>query len=82
MLAVMVASGARSSDHKGSLVQKSMDAIPFCLSFIDLMESTTVAESKFQNLTTTILKIKYVSRIYAFSLTWNEIKTLTRKFRF
>lgn len=60
-------------------VQMSKDGIPFCLNSIDLMESTTVAESNFRNLTTTIPEIKYGSGIYTFSLTWNEIKTLTRK---
>ncbi|XP_027331274.1 glycerophosphodiester phosphodiesterase GDPDL3-like isoform X2 [Abrus precatorius] len=58
-------------------VQMSKDAIPFCLSSIDLTESTTVAKSKFRNLTTTIPEIKSGSGIYAFNLTWNEIKTLT-----
>ncbi|KAK7288490.1 hypothetical protein RIF29_01950 [Crotalaria pallida] len=58
-------------------VQMSKDGIPFCLSSIDLLESTTVADSKFKNLATSIPEIKYGSGIYTFSLTWNEIKTLT-----
>ncbi|XP_061360954.1 glycerophosphodiester phosphodiesterase GDPDL3-like [Gastrolobium bilobum] len=58
-------------------VQMSKDGIPFCLSSIDLSESTTVAETKFKNLTTTIPEIKYRSGIYTFSLTWNKIKSLT-----
>ncbi|KAJ1392515.1 PLC-like phosphodiesterase, TIM beta/alpha-barrel domain superfamily [Sesbania bispinosa] len=58
-------------------VQMSKDGIPFCLSSIDLMESTTVAQSKFGNYTTTIPEIKSGSGIYTFNLTWNEIKSLT-----
>lgn len=61
-------------------VQMSKDGIPFCLSSIDLLESTTVAETKFSNLATRIPDIKNGSGIFTFSLTWNEIKTLTRKF--
>ncbi|KAK7305195.1 hypothetical protein VNO77_43096 [Canavalia gladiata] len=59
-------------------VQMSKDGIPFCLSSIDLSDSTTVAnETKFKNRATTIPQLKYGSGIYAFSLTWDEIKTLT-----
>lgn len=60
-------------------VQMSKDGIPFCLSSIDLSMSTTVANTKFRNHTATIPEIKNGSGIYTFSLTWNEIKTLTRK---
>lgn len=60
-------------------VQMSKDGIPFCLSSIDLLESTTVADTKFKNRATIVPEIKNGSGIYAFSLTWNEIKTLTRK---
>lgn len=60
-------------------VQMSKDGIPFCLSSIDLLESTTVADTQFKNRATTILEIKFRSGIYTFSLTWDEIKTLTRK---
>ncbi|XP_061375665.1 glycerophosphodiester phosphodiesterase GDPDL3-like [Gastrolobium bilobum] len=58
-------------------VQMSKDGIPFCLSSIDLTESTTVARSKFRNLQRIIPEIKPGSGIYTFALTWNEIKTLT-----
>ncbi|KAL3007028.1 hypothetical protein AAZX31_08G313000 [Glycine max] len=58
-------------------VQMSKDGIPFCLSSIDLLESTTVADTQFKNRATTILEIKFRSGIYTFSLTWDEIKTLT-----
>ncbi|KAK7276905.1 hypothetical protein RIF29_18053 [Crotalaria pallida] len=58
-------------------VQMSKDGMPFCLSSIDLLESTTVAELKFANLATTIPEIKPGRGIYTFSLNWNDIKTLT-----
>ncbi|KAJ1441303.1 PLC-like phosphodiesterase, TIM beta/alpha-barrel domain superfamily [Sesbania bispinosa] len=58
-------------------VQMSSDGIPFCLSSIDLLESTTVATTKLKSRETTIPEIKYGSGIYTFSLKWNEIKTLT-----
>ncbi|CAJ1963993.1 unnamed protein product [Sphenostylis stenocarpa] len=58
-------------------VQMSKDGIPFCLSSIDLSESTTVAHTNFKNRATTIQEIKNSSGIYTFSLTWDEIKTLT-----
>lgn len=58
-------------------VQMSKDGTPFCLSSIDLSESTTVADTKFKTRASTIREIKYHSGIYTFSLTWNEIKTLT-----
>ncbi|KAF7815952.1 glycerophosphodiester phosphodiesterase GDPDL3-like [Senna tora] len=57
-------------------VQMSKDGIPFCLSSIDLIESTTVTQSQFSKLATTILEIKSGNGIFAFSLTWNDIKTL------
>jgi glycerophosphoryl diester phosphodiesterase len=60
-------------------VQLSKDGIPFCLSSIDLSTSTTVVDTKFRNRTAIIPEIQNGSGIYTFSLTWNEIKTLTRK---
>jgi glycerophosphoryl diester phosphodiesterase len=60
-------------------VQISKDGVPFCLSSIDLSKSTTVSDTKFRNRSAIIPEIQNGSGIYAFSLTWNEIKTLTRK---
>ncbi|XP_054819092.1 glycerophosphodiester phosphodiesterase GDPDL3-like [Prosopis cineraria] len=57
-------------------VQMSKDGIPFCLSSVDLTESTTAAQSNFRNITATIPEIKSGSGIFAFNLTWNDIKTL------
>nr|KYP74963.1 putative glycerophosphoryl diester phosphodiesterase 2 [Cajanus cajan] len=58
-------------------VQMSKDGTPFCLSSIDLSESTTVSNTKFKNRATTNRELKNGSGIYTFSLTWDEIKTLT-----
>ncbi|WVY90903.1 hypothetical protein V8G54_036417 [Vigna mungo] len=58
-------------------VQISKDGIPFCLNSIDLIESTTVAQSSFSKFAMTIPQIKSTSGIFAFNLTWNEIKDLT-----
>ncbi|XP_021905871.1 glycerophosphodiester phosphodiesterase GDPDL4-like [Carica papaya] len=57
-------------------VQMSKDGIPFCLSSINLMDSTTVAESSFSNLMQTIPEIKSGSGIYTFSLMWSDIQKL------
>lgn len=62
-------------------VQISKDGIPFCASSINLIDSTTVAQSSFSNLTTVIPEIKAGSGIYTFSLTWENIKSLTRKLK-
>lgn len=50
-------------------VQLTKDGTPFCLSSINLTESTTVAHSSFSNLTTTIPEIRAGSGIFTFSLT-------------
>lgn len=60
-------------------VQLSKDGIPFCLSSVDLIESTAVAQSSFSRLATSIPEIKSGSGVFSFSLTWDEIKTLKRK---
>ncbi|BAT80644.1 hypothetical protein VIGAN_03023900 [Vigna angularis var. angularis] len=58
-------------------VQISKDGTPFCLNSIDLIESTTVAQSSFSKFAMTIPQIKPSSGIFAFNLTWSDIKTLT-----
>lgn len=60
-------------------VQMSKDGTPFCLNSIDLIESTTVAQSSFSKFAMTIPEIKSGIGIFAFNLTWNDIKSLTRK---
>ncbi|KAL5101235.1 hypothetical protein RYX36_005562 [Vicia faba] len=58
-------------------VQISKDGIPFCLNSIDLLESTTVAQTSFINLAMSIPKIKSGRGIFTFNLTWTDIKGLT-----
>ncbi|ESW14360.1 hypothetical protein PHAVU_008G274200 [Phaseolus vulgaris] len=58
-------------------VQMSKDGTPFCLNSIDLIESTAVAQSNFSKFAMTIPEIKTGSGIFAFNLTWNDIKDLT-----
>ncbi|KAK9269254.1 hypothetical protein L1049_001024 [Liquidambar formosana] len=60
-------------------VQMTNDGIPFCLSSINLIDSTDVAQSGFSNLSTTIPEIQERSGIFTFSLTWSEIQGLTPK---
>ncbi|RDX63678.1 Glycerophosphodiester phosphodiesterase GDPDL3, partial [Mucuna pruriens] len=58
-------------------VQMSKDGIPFCLKSIDLIESTTVAQTSFSKLAITIPELKSSSGIFAFNLTWKDIEGLT-----
>ncbi|GMY31097.1 glycerophosphodiester phosphodiesterase GDPDL3-like [Fagus crenata] len=57
-------------------VQLAKDGTPFCMSSINLIDSTTVAQSSFSNLTRSIPAIKSGSGIFTFSLTWNQIQSL------
>ncbi|CAJ1963989.1 unnamed protein product [Sphenostylis stenocarpa] len=58
-------------------VQMSKDGIPFCLSSIDLLESTNVAQSSFNKLGKTIPEIKSDKGIFTFDLAWDDIKSLS-----
>ncbi|KAI4366178.1 hypothetical protein MLD38_022092 [Melastoma candidum] len=58
-------------------VQMSMDGIPFCLSSVNLIDSSLVAQSSFSNLTTLVPEIQSANGIFPFSLTWSDIQTLT-----
>ncbi|XP_062077296.1 glycerophosphodiester phosphodiesterase GDPDL3-like [Humulus lupulus] len=57
-------------------VQMSKDGIPFCLSSINLIDSTDAAQSEFSNLTMSVPQIKGGTGIFAFNMTWNEIQNL------
>lgn len=59
-------------------VQMSKDGTPFCLSSINLIDSTNVAQTAFSNLTTGIPEIKTGTGIFTFSMAWNDIKTKLR----
>ncbi|WCJ33025.1 Glycerophosphodiester phosphodiesterase GDPDL3 [Euphorbia peplus] len=58
-------------------VQMSKDGIPFCMSSINLIESTTVAQSSHSNLAVKIPELSGSAGIFSFNLTWNEIDQLT-----
>ncbi|CAH8261199.1 unnamed protein product, partial [Arabidopsis lyrata] len=58
-------------------VQMSKDKIPFCMSSIDLINSTNVIETSFRNLSSVASEIQpQRSGIYTFSLTMSQIQTL------
>ncbi|KAK3006559.1 LOW QUALITY PROTEIN: hypothetical protein RJ639_015632 [Escallonia herrerae] len=57
-------------------VQMTKDGIPFCLASINLMDGTTVAQSPFSNLTTTVPELQADNGIFSFSLTWNQVQSL------
>lgn len=59
-------------------VQITSDGIPICLGSINLLDRTSVAQSGFTNLTSTI-SIQSGTGIFAFSLTWDQIQTLQRR---
>ncbi|KAI8552949.1 hypothetical protein RHMOL_Rhmol06G0307600 [Rhododendron molle] len=65
------------ADVLGCPVQMSKDGKPFCLGSINLIDSTTVAQSDFSNLTTSIPELGVVNGIFTFSLTWSQILSLT-----
>ncbi|GMH05782.1 hypothetical protein Nepgr_007622 [Nepenthes gracilis] len=56
-------------------VQMSKDGIPFCLSSINLIDGTMVANSIYNNLISTIPQMG--NGIFSFSLNWTEIQHLT-----
>ena len=60
-------------------VKMSKDKIPFCMSSIDLLNTTNVFGTSFRNLSSTVAEIQERSGIYTFSLTMSQIKTLKRK---
>ncbi|KAF7140534.1 hypothetical protein RHSIM_Rhsim06G0225500 [Rhododendron simsii] len=65
------------ADVLGCPVQMSKDGIPFCLGSVNLIDSTTIAQSEFSNLTTSIPELGVVNGIFTFSLTWSQILSLT-----
>lgn len=60
-------------------VQMTSDGIPICLGSINLLDRTTVAQSGFSNLSTSIPELQPGTGIYTFSLTWSQIQSLRRK---
>ncbi|XP_050216847.1 glycerophosphodiester phosphodiesterase GDPDL3 [Mercurialis annua] len=58
-------------------VQMSKDGVPFCLSSINLIDSTTITQSNYSSLAVIVPELKKGSGIYTFSLTWSQIQSLT-----
>lgn len=69
------------ADILGCPVQMSKDGMPFCLGSVNLIDSTTVAQSEFSNLATSIPELGVANGIFTFSLTWSQILSLTRKLK-
>ncbi|MCE3216368.1 hypothetical protein HAX54_006270 [Datura stramonium] len=57
-------------------VQMTKDGIPFCLGSINLIDKTTVSQSPFHNIASTVPELNITSGIVSFNLTWDEIKSL------
>ncbi|MCL7046897.1 hypothetical protein MKW94_017750 [Papaver nudicaule] len=57
-------------------VQMTKDGVPVCLSSINLIEGTAVAQSSFGSLSVIIPEIQKNPGIFTFNLTWEEIQTL------
>ncbi|KAJ9672286.1 hypothetical protein PVL29_025768 [Vitis rotundifolia] len=58
-------------------VQMTKDGTPICLSSVNLMDSTKVAQTSFSSFTTTITEVQTGSGIFTFNLTWEDISSLT-----
>jgi glycerophosphoryl diester phosphodiesterase len=54
-------------------VQVTKDAIPICMSSIDLKDVSTVVTSQFASLAVVIEDIKPVAEVYTLNLTWEDI---------
>lgn len=57
-------------------VQMSKDAIPFCLSSINLIDNSNVATTQFRDRMIRAPEIQSGTGIFSFSLTWSEIQQL------
>ncbi|KAI3810247.1 hypothetical protein L1987_19858 [Smallanthus sonchifolius] len=57
-------------------VQITSDGIPICLGSINLLDRTSVAQSKFTNLTSSIPERQSGAGIFTFTLTWEQIQSL------
>ncbi|CAN6479087.1 unnamed protein product [Victoria cruziana] len=58
-------------------VQITKDGLPICLPSADLSISTTVTQTNFSSLLTTIKEVQSASGIFTFNLTLSDIRTLT-----
>ncbi|KAK9091946.1 hypothetical protein Syun_026857 [Stephania yunnanensis] len=64
------------ADYIDCSVQMTSDGIPICLDTINLFDTTTVAQSPFNNLSLTVPEVQKNPGIFSFSLTWKDIQSL------
>ncbi|OVA06575.1 Glycerophosphoryl diester phosphodiesterase [Macleaya cordata] len=64
------------ADYIDCSVQMTQDGVPVCLSSINLIDGTTVAQSTFSSLSVSIPEIQKNPGIFSFNLTWKDIQTL------
>lgn len=64
------------ADVLGCPVQMTKDGIPFCLGSINLIESTTAAQSPFNNIANTVPELHIKNGILTIDLSWSDIQTL------
>ncbi|KAL9274765.1 Glycerophosphodiester phosphodiesterase GDPDL4-like protein [Drosera capensis] len=57
-------------------VQISNDKVPFCLSSIDLTQSTTIVQTVYNDLTSNIPQLQSHTGIFSFRLNWSQIQAL------
>ncbi|KAK9084699.1 hypothetical protein Sjap_025110 [Stephania japonica] len=69
------------ADYIDCSVQMTSDGIPICLDTINLFDTTTVAQSPFNNLSLTVPEVQKNSGIFVFSLTWKDIQSLKPSIR-
>lgn len=60
-------------------VQMTKDGVPICLGSINLINSTTVAQTEFNSFLKSVPELGG-NGIYTFDLGWTDIQGLTRKF--
>ncbi|XP_074310859.1 glycerophosphodiester phosphodiesterase GDPDL3-like [Silene latifolia] len=58
-------------------VQMSKDNVPFCLSSINLIDSTLVTQTQFRSMLSVVTEIQPTAGIFSFKLDWADIQGLT-----
>ncbi|XP_006346174.1 glycerophosphodiester phosphodiesterase GDPDL4 [Solanum tuberosum] len=64
------------ADILGCPVQMTKDGIPFCLGSINLIDTTTAAQSPFSDIATTVPELQITDGILTINLNWSDIQTL------
>ncbi|XP_055824741.1 glycerophosphodiester phosphodiesterase GDPDL4-like [Solanum dulcamara] len=61
------------ADILGCPVQMTKDGIPFCLGSINLIDTTTAAQSPFNSISTTVPELQIKDGILTINLSWSDI---------